>query len=146
MNDQRRQFVELLQTDSPLLKMLASNKPFWNPAMESSAIYSIRPYDKIDSDTLFPCVTVQVSNENLIGTKLTDAFIYVRCYNELDKTFVTIDKVLSRVKVILHNHRFLQYEDTAVSIDTVYESTGAEQRDELYKLNYRESRYRLLYL
>jgi hypothetical protein len=146
MNDQRAQFIELLQSDNQLLRMLGTNKAFWNEDLPAEARYSILPVDKV-TNGMNPCLlTIQVSNENLIGTKLTDAFIYVRCYNSTDKTFVNIDKVLSRVKALLHNHRFRQYADNAVSIDTVYESTGSELRDEAYGLNYRESRYRLLYL
>lgn len=146
MNDQRKQFIEALQNDAKLLKLLATNNAFWNDGLPASKKFSIIPVDKANSKVKTPFVTVQVSNENLISTKLTDAFIYVRCYNSEDKTFVDIDKVLSRVKAILHSNRFKQYADNAVSIDTVYESTGPESSDQAYALNYRESRYRLLYI
>lgn len=146
MHEQRKAILELLQNDEELLKLLASNKAFWNENLEEEARYSILPVDKIYDGIKTPFLTVQLGGENQVGTTLLDAFAYIRCYNEEDKTFVNIDAVLSRVKVLLHKHRFAQYADNAVSIDTVYETTGPEARDEAYRLNYRESRYRLTYL
>lgn len=146
MNDQRKQFIELLQKDSKLLKMLATNKAFWNEGLDPSKKFSIVPVDKGSDRMNTPFISVQVSADNLLGNNLSDVFIYVRCYNRTDKTFVDIDKVLSRVKVLLQSHRFDQYADNAVSIDTVYESTGPDSTDQGYNLNYRESRYRVLYL
>lgn len=146
MHEQRRQFLQSLQNDEQLVHQLATNKAFWNENLATEKRYSIIPADKIYDGIKTPFITVQFSNENLVGDKLTDAFVYVRCYNSSDKTFVTIDNVLSRVKTILHGVRFAQYADNAVSIDTNYESTGAELVDQAYSLLYRESRYRLLYL
>lgn len=145
MHEQYKQFMQLLQGDEELLRMLADNKPFWNNNLESEAKYSILPADKIWVGIKTPFVSVQLAGENMIGTMLYDAFFYVRCYNEPDKTFVTINDVLSRAKELLHNHRFV-YADNAVSINSVYEATGAELSDQAYNLNFRESRYRLLYL
>lgn len=146
MSEQRKQFIELLQSDSQLLRMLAKNKPFWNDRIGESKKYSIVPVTKISTELKRPFLSVQVLNDNLVETKLSDVFIYVRCYNDGDKTFVDIDKILSRVRVILHNHRFEAYTDGTISIDTVYEATGSDSVDEAYHLNYRESRYRILYL
>lgn len=146
MHDQRKAILELLQNDEELLRLLATNSAFWNQDLESEARYSIIPVDKIWDGIKTPFVTVQIGGEDLVGHKLLDAFVYVRCYNDNDKTFVSIDSVLSRVKALLHRHRFAQYADNAVSIDTVYETTGPEASDQAYNLNYRESRYRVTYL
>lgn len=146
MHEQRKQFMQLLQNDEQLLAMLATNKPFWNSNLESEKRYSILPADKIYDGIQTPFVTVQISADNLLGTNLSDVFIYVRCYNRSDKTFVGIDNILSRVKVLLHRHRFSQYADNAISVDCLYETTGAELTDQAYDLLFRESQYRLLYL
>lgn len=138
--------MKILQSDEELLNMLATNKAFWNQNLDSKKQYSIIPADKIFTGIKTPFVTVQVSTDNLVGNLLTDAFFYVRCYNDVDKTFVTIDSVLSRIKVVLHNHRFNQYADNAISVNTLYESTGTELNDQAYNLNFRESRYKVTYL
>jgi hypothetical protein len=146
MRYQRQQLIERLQGDEDLLALLPKNKPFWSTDLDEERMYSIIPADKVWDGIKGPFVTVQMSTSNLVSTRLTDAFVYVRCYNDGGKTFVAIDDVLSRVKALLHSHRFAQNADNAISIDTVYESTSSELVDEAYGLNYRESRYRLLYL
>lgn len=146
MHDQRKELMAILQNDELLVTMLANNKAFWNPNLASKKRYSILPVDKVYEGIKTPFVTVQISNENKVGTKLLDVFFFVRCYNGIDKTFVTIDDVLSRIKVVLDNHRFSQYADNAVNINTVYEGTGAELIDQTFNLNFRESQYRVSYL
>lgn len=146
MHPQRKAILELFQNDEELLRLLASNKAFWNSNLDAENRYSILPVDKIYAGMKTPFLTVQIGGENLLETKLTNAFVYIRCYNETDKTFIKIDDVLSRVKALLHSHQFAQYADNAVTIDTVYESTGAELTDQAFGLNFRESKYQLLYL
>lgn len=146
MHDERKAFMEKLQTDEELLNKLASNKPFWNSNLDAEKRYSILPADKIYKGIKTPFVTVQLSSDNLIGTKLSDVFIYLRCYNRSDKTFVRIDDILSRVKVLMHDVRLEDYAENAVNINVLYETTGAELTDQAYNLLFRESRYRILYL
>ena len=146
MHDQYSLFMEYLQNDEKLLSLLAENKPFWNKNLPSKNKYSILPADKIYKGLKTPFISVQITNESLIDTKLTNVFLSVRCYNEPDKTNVTINNVLSRVKVILHNHRFAQYADNAISVNSIYESTGGELNDQPFDLNFRESQYRISYL
>lgn len=146
MHERRKLLLQRLQEDEALLNMLASNKAFWNQNLESEKRYSIIPADKIYKNIKTPFLTVQVTNEVLVGDKLSDVFVSIRCYNGSDKTFVNIDAVLSRVKELLHNKRFTSYDDNTVSINTIYESTGAELSDQAYDLNFRESQYRIQYL
>lgn len=146
MKEQRQVVFQRLQEDSVLLNMLADNRPFWNQDAEPRAMYSIIPADKIYDGIKTPFVTVQMSNDDLTGVNVSDAIFYIRCYNDSDKTFISIDDVLSRVKALLHNHLFKDFADEQVVTDTIYEGTLAELTDEAYDLNFRESQYRIRYL
>ena len=142
MKEQREQIAELLQNDPTLLDMLPVNRPWFDGSQAAAKKWSILPMDKISLEMTKPFIGLAAGSENLIGTHLLEDFFYVRCYNANDKTYVDIDRILSRVKVLLHGHRF-NFVDT-VSIDTLYETTGPELTDQAYDLRFRESRYRLL--
>lgn len=146
MQPQRRAIFEVLQGDEMLLSLLASNAPFWDLDQKPDREFSIVPADKVRQGMEAPFVSVRISVDSLVGENLTDAFVYIRCYNTTDKTFVRIDEVLSRVKHLLHRNRFQQFQDGNVNIDTVYESTGAELQDEAFAMNFRESQYKTSYL
>lgn len=143
MKQQRELLAQQLIDDATLLGMLEANAPWWEPDGTQSKENSIIPSIKAPLPNT-PFVTIQYSSDNGIGENLRDAFFLIRCYNAGDKTFVEIDEVLQRVHALLHRHRF-DYTGLA-SIDTVYESTGAELEDEAFGLNFREARYRVLYL
>ncbi len=142
MNAEARKLIaERLQADATLVAMLGNNKN-WLKGGTLDKKWSIMPYDKVTERMAMPIVTVQSGVNNQAGYKLVEDFFYLRCYNSVDKTYVTIDDVLLRVKVLLHRHRFDFTGST--SIETLYESTGPELRDDGYKLNFREARIRLL--
>lgn len=145
MEEQRKAIFKILQSDKKLNDMLPKNYAFWNPTLCDTG-YSILPSSKISKSLNRPFVTIQLSSETLIEKHLNNTFIYIRCYNELDKTYVEIDNILSRIKEILHSKVQQQFSDKKVSIDMVYENTSADAIDQAYNLNFRESAYKLSYV
>lgn len=141
MNEQREAIADLLQSDATLTAMLAANFQWWKPDGTKLKKWSIIPADKIKKQTP-PFVSIQAGNTNQADYHLLEDFFYVRCYNSDDKTYVSITDVLSRVYVLLHRHRF-NFTGSS-SIETLFETMGAELHDEAFGLNYREARYRLL--
>lgn len=138
----REAVMTYLRSDSAVLALLGANPPWDDQNVAPASRYSIALRDKTPLDVC-PYVSIAMEADNLVGYNLRDVFLLVRCYNSIDKTFVDIEKVLSRVKVLLHRHRFDLDDADSVSIDTLYESTTGEARDEAYNQNFREARYRL---
>lgn len=145
MREQREGIILLLQGDTTLTTMLPP-QPNWAKGGNPQRKWSIMPLDGLTTETsknrLKPLITVQMGNEIRTGYNLLEDFVFIRCYNANDKAYITIDDVLSRVKVLLHRHRFNFAGST--SIETLYESTSPEFTDEAFGLKFRESQYRLL--
>lgn len=144
MKDVREKLAETLQADATLVSMLAENESWVHGDDSVSKVNSIIPSDKAPLANT-PYITIHALTDTQVGTNLVDAFYVVRCYNSSDKSFVEIDDILSRVKALLHRHRF-NYGAGKASIDTYYETTGAELQDQAFKQNFRGSQYRVLYL
>ena len=149
MKEVRDEIAKLLQSDNVLCGnngMLPPQANWQKGGTNKQRKWSIMPLDGLTVESAKrrakPLITIQAGPNNQVGFKLVVDFVYIRCYNSEDKAYITIDDVLSRVKVLLHRHRFNF--TGSVSIETLYESTGAEQLDEAYGLKFRESRYRLL--
>lgn len=148
MKEVREGIIIRLQDDSVLCgnSGMLPPQPNWLKGGNPQRKWSVMPLDGLTVPTAKkrakPLITVQLGPNNQVGFVLVEDFVYVRCYNSEDKAYITIDDVLSRVKVLLHRHRFNF--TGSVSIETLYESTGAEQLDEAYGLKFRESRFRLL--
>lgn len=140
----RQAIYELLVEDDTLMDMLAANNAWWLAKSEKKKEYSVVPASKGDKLTATPFLTVQNLVDSQVGTNLKNAFFVVRCYNATDKTYVEIDDVLRRVHTLLHRHTFQL--DGLASVNTVYETTGAELEDQAYGLNFRESQYRVEYI
>jgi hypothetical protein len=141
MKELKEQIAILLQEDTTLLAMLPANPPWSDEDGTALAKWSIIPDDRYTKQ-LKPFIQVAAGPDTRVGLHLREAFFYIRCYNTYDKTYVEIDDILSRVKVLLHGHRFSFVDST--SIDTLYENTGAGLVDQAWNLRFRESRYRLL--
>lgn len=146
MREVREQFILRLQNDSELIDMLPPQPNWAKEKSNPQKKWSVMPLDGLTEANAklrkVPLITVQMGNDNQADYHLLETFVYVRCYNGKDKAYVTIDDILSRVKVLLHRNRF-EYAGS-VSIETLYETTGPELIDQAYDLKYREARYRLL--
>lgn len=144
MSQARQRVGERLLEDTELVSMLALNKSWVNPQLPESRKHSIIPASKGPLAN-GAYLTIREIADNRVGYKLTESFIVIRCYNNIDKTYVEIDDVLARVKALLHGNRFT-YDNGTNCVDVFYETTGDELEDEAYGQVFREAQYRIQYL
>lgn len=140
-NDFKTAAWQLLKADVDLVQQLAENNNPYDPLATTSKVESIVDYLQ-GGKMVAPFITLRADNETLVGrTHLTNAFLLVRCYNEKDKSFYTINELVSRVKHLLDGQRFTL--EGTPNVETVWETTSAELPDDGYDLNYRELTFRI---
>lgn len=142
MKESKNAIYDILSEDDTLLAMLAENPPFENPKGSKSAAHSIIPAGYASSITESPFITIQGGprvKRDPMGHYF-DEFIYIRCYNDIEKSFVTIDNILERIQQLLDNKSLTL--NNNVSIHLSLETTDMERLDETLNMNYRESSYR----
>jgi hypothetical protein len=144
MEQARKQVVDYLLQDVTLLNMLAKNRKWWQPqSNDLENRNSIVPLldQKMD---YCPYLMVRYVAEHRQGYHLDNAFLAIRCYTSLDKSYYEIDMILSRVKLLLHRHTFtFDAGSGQVNTDTFYEMTGAELVDQGFQQRFREQQYKL---
>jgi hypothetical protein len=140
-NDPKAAIYTALANNAELVAMLAENKRWSSPNSTPSKANSIVPVAQMDGlEPMF--ITVMGGPTTPTGLMVHDVFIYIRCYNGIDKTYVDIDKALSLIYKTLHRQR-LPMANT-VNVQTLHETTTDEAVDEGNNMRYRESQYRLV--
>lgn len=143
-NELRQKVAEILQSDQKLLNMLSDKNVQWSePESDNdkpNRKWSIVPLDKFQYDKMkMPVITIQMGDDNLIGSHLVETLLYIRCYNGSQKTYVDITSALDRVRQLLHNRRATFKESTL--IDFKWQGTSAESVDQAWNIPYREARF-----
>lgn len=144
MLEQKQKLAEVLQADSTLVNMLASNKPFYNPSGTVAKVNSILPIGMIKSRMSYPVLAIQSGGSTKIGENFFDEIIFVRAYNSKDKSFVLVQQILERVKELLDGYEFNFV--NSVHIKTMFEWCSPELEDEPLELNFQEMRFRTFIL
>jgi hypothetical protein len=135
------EIVKVLKDDPVLVAMLAENPPYYQPDAPKAKANSIVPTDFIPELKNMPAIGVRAGVTTRRGVSMIDAIILVRCYNNMDKAFVDINKVLSRVETLVNGKLF---ELTGmVNIATTFETISQESVDDAYQLRFREAAFRL---
>jgi len=134
----------LLVADTALTDLLGSNKPFYNKSGTSAKTNSIVPADIVSGVKNLPIIVIQEGQELSIGTTLTSETIFIRCYNDIEKSYIDINSVLDRVRVLLDDAQLTIGDKVAVSCG--WEATLPGLVDESLNLKFKESRFRLLVL
>ena len=143
-NELRKAIAEVLQADTVLLNLLSDKNVNWSvpegddttPAKK----WSIMPLDKFQYDkTKLPALTIQMGDDNLIGTNLVETLVYIRCYNGSQKTYVDITSALDRVRQLLHRRRVNLTASTLIEMK--WQGTSIESLDQAWNLPYREIRF-----
>lgn|SRR3990172_6784310 len=134
----------LLVADNTLVNKLASNAPFYSPDGVSAKANSIIPADIANRKLNVPILIIQEGQELKLGTTLASETVYIRCYNDVEKSYFDINSVLDRVRVLLDDAQ-LSLSDK-VSVQVVWEATLQGIVDESLNLKFKESRYRVLVL
>jgi hypothetical protein len=127
-----------------LVGKLAKSRPISNSKGALDRRNSIVPMSKIMDQTAgrpTPLLGVRSGNMTKAGFHSFDVFIFIRCYNSLDKTYVEINEVMSLVASLLDKQNLTM--ESAVLADMTLEQIGDEEYDEGYKLNYREGLFKL---
>lgn len=141
MNDVKTGAREIIRTDEFIVSRLSKNNNPFNKKTPATKQESIVDYLSAD-EMIPPFITLRSDTETLVGlTHLTNAYLLVRCYNSKDKTFFTINEVLSRVKKLLNGRRFAI--EGYSTVETVWESTGPELPDDEIGMYFRESVFRV---
>jgi len=136
------QIVKALKADATLVAMLAENPPYYDVRIRNmSRVNSIVPAEFMGDVKNMPSLGVKAGVTTLRGTNYIDAFILIRCYNNMDKAYVDINTVLSRVEAVINDKLFTL--TGMVNIATTLESISAESVDDAYSLRYREAQFRL---
>ena len=136
------EIVKILKADTILTDMLAQNPPYYDDKISTLLkANSIVPTEFIDQLKNMPAVGVKAGVTTRRGVNYIDAFILIRCYNNMDKAYVDINKVLSRVEAVINEKTFALTE--MVNIATTFESISAESVDDAYQLRFREAQFRL---
>lgn len=143
MKEVKLAVYDILVDDDTLVDMLAANPPFDNPKGAKNKTHSIIPAAFTAIKTKTPFITIQGGprvKRDPMGHYF-DEFLYIRCYNDSKKAFITIDSILEKIQQLLDNSS-LSLDDNA-HIFMSLESTDVERIDEALDLNYRESSYRI---
>lgn len=143
MREVKNEIYQTLVTDSTLTDMLASNAPFNNPKGTATKANSILSAGKASTSTKTPFITIQGGPRvkvNPLG-RVFDEFIYIRCYNDIKKSYVEIGNILERVEIILDDIDLSLDDENCVLV--TLEEAGLEATDEELNLNFIETRYRI---
>lgn len=144
MQDEKDKIYQRLVGDEELLDFLGLNKPFYNPKGTAEKTNSVYPAGKASGSSVTPFITIQVGGQTKLDTHLFDELYYIRVYNGSERAYTAIQKALERVKELLEGYELSL--DNSRLVRAKYESTGPELVDESLKLNFMESRFRLLLL
>lgn len=133
-----------LKDNDTLTAMLAESTPIQQPNGALSNKNSIIPMTKIadeNSTRPVPLIGIRSGQMTRVGFNSYDVFIFIRCYTSLDKAFVENNNIMSLVNTML-DRQFISIPTVAIAEMTLEQVSG-EEYDEGYKLNYRESQFRL---
>ena len=144
MKAEKSKIAAALEGDTTLLNMLASNKPYYDPNGALAKVNSIIPAGKANGDMNMPFVTVKVGSATKIGYKFGDQVFYIRAYDSKERSYISIEEILERIKTLLDNYTlsFTNY-GNAVPVKLKYEGSLPEQEDQPLDLNFGENIFRL---
>lgn len=140
MKSSNQKIYELLIADTTLVNLLASNTPLLNPTGTSAKTNSIVPSDMVNRKLNTPFITIQEGNENIDSHILYQTF-YIRCYNDISKSYVEINTILDRVRLLITSN------DLALT-DRRFVKAQSESRlpglvEEMLDLKFKEERFRV---
>lgn len=147
MNSVMTAIVNILKADSTLVNMLGSNKPFYSKgvAQTSSKSNSFIPADMLGNDLNTPIISLGFGTRIRIGdTALESETVYIRCYNDINKSYVEINNIIQRIKLLLDNANLSLSEGAFVKI--TFDSLSDGLPDEPLNMKFREIIFQVLVL
>lgn len=134
----------ILNSDTTLVNLLASNKPWNNPNGSSSKINSIVPENLVGRKLNAPYIMILEGTDIDLGEELHAESIYIRCYQDINKTNIQLNTIMERIKTLLDNKQFAIENKSNVRCE--WEITLTAIIDESLQRKFKESRYRILVL
>lgn len=131
----------LLSSDTTLTDMLGLNAPFYDDTGTETRANSIVPADMVKRKLNTPFITIQEGSETKIGSNLKDESFFIRCYNDIRKSYVRVNEILDRVRDLLDGAD-LELSDR-VLVKVSFESRLPGLEEEGMELKFKEERYRL---
>lgn len=139
-----KSIANYLKQDAELTDMLAESTPIMDANGTPSKVNSIVPMSKVADETSHrpcPLIGIRAGDLQRAGYHTYDVFVYIRCYNNVDKAYFEINEILSFVNKLL-DRQFIPI-PTVANPEMVLQSMTGEEYDEGFKLNYRECVFRL---
>lgn len=133
-----------LKSDADLVAKLAPSTPITNAEGATDKVNSIIPMSKVADETSHrpcPLIGIRAGDLQRAGYHTYDVFVYIRCYNNVDKAYFEINEILSFVNKLL-DRQFIPI-PTVATVEQELQSMTGEEYDEGFKLNYRECVFRL---
>lgn len=146
MNATINAIYEILKNDETLVGLLALNKPYWNPEGTAEKVNSIIPADVISTSFEMPFLSIQEGPATKLGERFFDEFVFIRCYNGVDKTSVELNNILERVKLLLDNAELSLTGSRYGFVRMRWTGSLPPLVDEAFNLRFGEHRYRILLL
>ena len=144
MKKEKSEIASKLKKDDELVDLLASNSSWYNKSGSSAKTNSIIPAFKSYGEMSTPFITIQGGTESRSWENMREQNIYVRCYNDIKKSYVKIDEISERIRTVLDKAELSLSPNILVKIR--YEFTTQETLDDELNLNFKELRFRLLLL
>lgn len=144
MKETTKAIYDVLSSDTTLLDMLASQSPFNDPDGTAQTINSIVPADMVKQAMSTPLITIQEGSRLKIGSKLISDTLFIRCYNEMRKSYIEIDTIIDRVITLLDGVEISI--DGKVFVKIEWEVTLPGLPDEPLDMKFKETRFRVLVL
>lgn len=141
MKSANEKIYSLLAADETLTDMLGLNAPFYDPSGTQTRANSIVPADMVKRKFNTPFVTIQEGSETKIGSTLKDESFFIRCYNDIRKSYVRINEILDRIRELLDGAN-LELSDR-VFVKASFEARLPGLEEEGMELKFKEERYRL---
>lgn len=141
-NEIRNAVYDMIASNEEIVEALAENANWSQPEGKGtkSKLNSIMPVDKFDYEKhSLPVVTIQMGSPVRTDYHLVEDILYVRCYNNSQKSYVNITEILSKIVKLLHRAE-LPLNDNRL-VECVWTGTTAETIDEAYHLPYREATF-----
>ena len=144
MKKEKSEIASKLKKDDELVDLLAPNSSWYNKSGDSAKTNSIIPAFKSYGEMSTPFITIQGGTESRSWENMREQNIYVRCYNDIKKSYVKIDEISERIRTVLDKAELSLSPNILVRIR--YEFTTQETLDDELNLNFKELRFRLLLL
>ena len=142
-NEIREAIYQTLTIDWTLMEMVSKENVPWNSPEDGgykspdNSIVPMMAYDY--SKMSMPIITIQIGDTVRNGFAYMETTIYIRCYNNSQKSHYDISAILDRVIELLHRVPIKLSKSRFVEL--TWQTTSADSEDEAYGLPYREARF-----